>query len=270
MAGGAETTTGTFQTMVGGAETTTGGGQMASPSLSSDDPALLGPDPSEATRHRRHRQRCFRRCGPVPGPTVGTNGGGGDRTPQLASHRPRGGGDRTPQLAPHRPRGGGRPPGHAPRSCRAWGAPGPGPAGWWPVSPPSRSRACGSRPRIAARLSVAPFGLPGRSTISVRPRTPQTPRDRSASGVIARPAARIASASPGACRSTTSSVASGVTSRGPNPVPPVIATSATRSSSASVRRWVAMASRSSGVTTRRATSKPAPVSRSATATPEAS
>ena len=43
----------------------------------------------------------------------------------------------------------------------------------------------------------APFGLPGRLTISDPVATPTTPRDRSASGVFARPAARIASASPG-------------------------------------------------------------------------
>ena len=40
--------------------------------------------------------------------------------------------------------------------------------------------------------------------------------------VTARDAARIASAMPGACRVATARVPSGVMSRGPNPVPPVV------------------------------------------------
>jgi len=43
---------------------------------------------------------------------------------------------------------------------------------------------------------------------------------------FASPAARITSARPGASRSITARVASGVTSRGPKPVPPVVTTSA--------------------------------------------
>ena len=55
---------------------------------------------------------------------------------------------------------------------------------------------------------------------------PATARERAAIGVFASPAARISSASPGASRSITARVASGVTSRGPNPVPPVVTMSA--------------------------------------------
>ena len=58
-----------------------------------------------------------------------------------------------------------------------------------------------------------------------RPRSPATPRERSACGVRASASARIASAIPGASRSSTVRVASGVTSRGANPVPPVVSTS---------------------------------------------
>ena len=57
------------------------------------------------------------------------------------------------------------------------------------------------------------------------PRTPATPRDNipnpRSSPSLAR---RIASARPGASRSITARVPSGVRSRGPNPVPPVVQT----------------------------------------------
>ena len=43
---------------------------------------------------------------------------------------------------------------------------------------------------MASSDSSAPFGLPGRLTMRQPLRTPTTPRDRSAKGVVARPAAR--------------------------------------------------------------------------------
>ena len=67
----------------------------------------------------------------------------------------------------------------------------------------SSSTACGSTGRIVARFSTAPLGLPGRLTISVRPRMPATARLSMACGVMRRLAARIASARPGASRSIT-------------------------------------------------------------------
>ena len=73
-----------------------------------------------------------------------------------------------------------------------------------------------------SNCSRQPCGLPGRLTISVRPRMPLTPRESMACGVLASEAARIASAMPGASRSRTASVASGVTSREVRPVPPVV------------------------------------------------
>ena len=91
----------------------------------------------------------------------------------------------------------------------------------------ARARA-GAPDRIASRLSTAPRGLPGRLIDERRSgRCRATPRDRSANGVDARPAARIASASPGASRSITARVASGVTSRTAKPVPPVVTIRAT-------------------------------------------
>ena len=66
------------------------------------------------------------------------------------------------------------------------------------------------------------FGLPGRLTISVLPRMPLTARESMARGVMVMLWARIASAMPGASLSSTARVASGVTSRGAKPVPPVV------------------------------------------------
>ena len=70
-------------------------------------------------------------------------------------------------------------------------------------------------------------------------------------GVLAIESARSACAIPGASRSNTSRVASGVTSRGASPVPPVVRTN--RAEAASSRIAAAIWSRSSG-TARRSTS----------------
>ena len=56
---------------------------------------------------------------------------------------------------------------------------------------------------------------------------PDTPRVRMPSGVYLRPSARIVSAKPGASRSITARVASGVMSFGVSPVPPVVNTRST-------------------------------------------
>ncbi len=65
-----------------------------------------------------------------------------------------------------------------------------------------------------SRHSLTALGLPGRLMIRVRPRVPATPRESMPKGVCCRLMARIASAIPGASRSRTAFVASGVTSRG--------------------------------------------------------
>ena len=67
----------------------------------------------------------------------------------------------------------------------------------WSNGPASVSSAWSRTGTIASSDSSAPFGLPGRLTIRLPPRTPATPRLRSAIGVERRPSARIASASPG-------------------------------------------------------------------------
>ena len=100
-------------------------------------------------------------------------------------------------------------------------------------------------PITADTFSTAALGLPGRFTTSVRPTMPATSRERQAFGVIASDAARMASGMPGAMRSHTAAVASGVTSRGENPVPPVVSTSATPRAAAS-RSSASIRSRSSG------------------------
>ena len=66
-----------------------------------------------------------------------------------------------------------------------------------------RARARGrSAGWMTAKPSRQPPGDPGRFTTSVRPRRPATPRESSACGVRAIASARIASASPGASRSS--------------------------------------------------------------------
>ena len=66
-------------------------------------------------------------------------------------------------------------------------------------------------------MSRTPLVEPGRLTMSVRPRTPATPRLSAARGKVAPVTARSRSAMPGASRSITARVASGVTSRGLRP-----------------------------------------------------
>ena len=114
----------------------------------------------------------------------------------------------------------------------------PGPAGSsvHPVSPRSSRRACGRASAIASPASAIAFGLPGKLTISARPRTPARLRASIQCFVCSREASRIASARPGASRSPTARVASGVTSSGARPVPPVVRIRSQRSTSASRRR----------------------------------
>ncbi len=99
----------------------------------------------------------------------------------------------------------------------------------------------------AFRFSFAAFSLPGRFTISVRPRMPAALRDRQPRGVILRLSARMASGMPLVSRSMTLSVASGVTSRGEKPVPPVVSTRGTFSSSAHLTSSASMTVFSSGM-----------------------
>lgn len=88
---------------------------------------------------------------------------------------------------------------------------------------------------MTSKHSSTPFGEPGRLIISVVPRMPQTPRESIANGCNVAVSRRIVSDNPGASRSITASVASGVLSRGPKPVPPVVIRRLIFSLSASVR-----------------------------------
>jgi hypothetical protein len=104
----------------------------------------------------------------------------------------------------------------------------------------------------------------------VVPRIPATARDKIARGVCFKPSARICSANPGIKRSATAMVASGVTSRGPTPVPPVVTIKSVSFESAVFFRNAAMPSRSSGKTAASTIFQPSSLHRPATAGPELS
>ena len=101
-------------------------------------------------------------------------------------------------------------------------------------------------------------GRAGHVQMRQAPTDPAMPRPRRPSGE----AARMASARPGAWRSTTAAVPSGVWSRGPNPVPPLVTTSPAKPSAAR-RRASATACSPSGTVIRSTTVNPAPASKSA-------
>ena len=96
--------------------------------------------------------------------------------------------------------------------------------------------------------------------MSVLPIDPAIPRDSAACGVFRMPAARMSSARPGASRSITARVASGVTSRGPKPVPPVVTMRPVPRAARSLSR-ASIAPRSSA--TRERSTEPKPAERSA-------
>ena len=91
-----------------------------------------------------------------------------------------------------------------------------------------RRRATRARGEAPARSPRRPAGCSsgcrGSSRSASASRMPATARESIQLRVCGRDAARIASAMPGASRSITARVASGVTSPGANPVPPVVRT----------------------------------------------
>ena len=91
-------------------------------------------------------------------------------------------------------------------------------------SPAICRTAWGTIPMMAARVSRAACGLPGRLMTNVRSRTPATARDNAAWGCRSRLALSIAAGIPGIILCNTAAVASGVTSLGAQPVPPVVST----------------------------------------------
>ena len=91
--------------------------------------------------------------------------------------------------------------------------------------------------RTAPRHSLTPLTLPGKLIISVDCRIPATARERAARGVLLKPSnAHQFRRFPEHGLSITASVASGVTSRGESPVPPVVTTSRNPSSHAARSR----------------------------------
>ncbi len=91
------------------------------------------------------------------------------------------------------------------------------------------------------------LGLPGRLRISDRPRMAAVCLERIAVGTFWREVDRISSPKPGSNFSAAASVASGVTSRGAGPVPPVVMTSEQTSTSQRCSRFCRMSERSSGM-----------------------
>src|SRR5258707_9561388 len=129
---------------------------------------------------------------------------------------------------------------------------------------------CGRRVATASRDSTAPLGLPGRLRMSVVPRMAAMPGERMARGVCSRPLRRISSAMRGINFSAMVWVASGVESRWPRPVPPVVRIRSTWPSSANCRRSDFICSGSSGRRCVAATVQLSCWQRASTAGPEAS
>ena len=96
-------------------------------------------------------------------------------------------------------------------------------------------------------VSAMDFGCPGRLTMSARPRMTAVWRDRMAVGTKRRLIWRICSPKPGITLSATASVASGVTSRGAGPVPPVVSTRSQPSASTSSFSAASIPGCSSGI-----------------------
>ena len=82
---------------------------------------------------------------------------------------------------------------------------------------------------IITKPSVAAPGEPGKFIINVLFVTPAAPRDKSVVGTFSREYARSASRIPGISFSISGAVASGVTSNGDTPVPPVVTSKSTPS-----------------------------------------
>jgi hypothetical protein len=100
---------------------------------------------------------------------------------------------------------------------------------------------------MPSSVSAIAFGWPGRLITSALPRITATWRDRIAVGTKARLIRRICSPKPGISLVATASVASGVTSRGAGPVPPVVSTRSQRAASTSSRRVAEIVAASSGM-----------------------
>src|SRR5437588_276655 len=106
--------------------------------------------------------------------------------------------------------------------------------------------------------------------MSVLVRTAAVPRESTAVGVRSKPLRRISSESPDTIRSATAWVASGVLSRGPMPVPPVVKRTSTRPESATARNCSRIFTGSSETRNEEVTSQPSPRQKATTAGPDKS
>jgi hypothetical protein len=122
----------------------------------------------------------------------------------------------------------------------------------------------------ASRDSTAPLAAPGSLPPPPPPPPPPPERESTANGVASRPFRRINSPKPGISRSKIARVASGVTSRGATPVPPVVKMAEICSPSERVARRSLISETTSGMTSMTATLQPSCSRRSRTAGPERS
>ena len=112
--------------------------------------------------------------------------------------------------------------------------------------PPSRSTQYGTAFQISSMVSRIDFGRPGKLNTRAFPLVPPSCLERIAVGTKLSDIARICSPKPGRTRSSTPSVASGVTSLAAGPVPPVVTTTLQPMPSINSINAEAMTSRSSG------------------------
>ena len=115
---------------------------------------------------------------------------------------------------------------------------------------------CNNPGNNASNDSETAFTLPGIFTTSVFPRTPAIPLDNMDRGVLLWPYVLMASDNPCISFSIIFLVASGVTSLGPIPVPPVVMTRSTLSSSQNFARLDSIELESSATTAYSDISKP--------------
>ena len=91
-------------------------------------------------------------------------------------------------------------------------------------------------------ISPTPHGFPGRFATNDLPSIPAVPRERDANGCCFEHSLLMNDMRPVHSRSTTALVASGVTSRGANPVPPVVKTKSAVSASSLILFWIRLMS----------------------------
>ena len=108
---------------------------------------------------------------------------------------------------------------------------------------------CNIPGKIQSNDSKTALTLPGKFIITVFPLRPTTPLDNIDRGVLLWPWALIVSATPSNSFSKISFVASGVKSRGPTPVPPVVMTISTFKSSENLLSSDIIVALLSGITT---------------------